>query len=82
MDNEDCYHNFSTKVEKPRETVQKENQETDKSVTPKKQDNVQWLYPRKEEEFDKPGTSNWTIRIICMEESSCKIFFLLANTLM
>uniref|UniRef100_A0A915KAS8 Uncharacterized protein n=1 Tax=Romanomermis culicivorax TaxID=13658 RepID=A0A915KAS8_ROMCU len=39
------------------EKVQKENQKTHKSVIPKEQDNVQWLYPTKEGEFDKPGTS-------------------------
>uniref|UniRef100_A0A915K0E6 Myosin heavy chain n=1 Tax=Romanomermis culicivorax TaxID=13658 RepID=A0A915K0E6_ROMCU len=44
------------------EKVQKVNQETDKSAIPKEQDNVQWLYPAKQEEFDKPGTSDYNIR--------------------
>uniref|UniRef100_A0A915J9Q1 Uncharacterized protein n=1 Tax=Romanomermis culicivorax TaxID=13658 RepID=A0A915J9Q1_ROMCU len=39
------------------EKGQEENQGTDKSVIPKEYDNVQWLYPTKEREFDKPGTS-------------------------
>uniref|UniRef100_A0A915LAL6 Uncharacterized protein n=1 Tax=Romanomermis culicivorax TaxID=13658 RepID=A0A915LAL6_ROMCU len=40
------------------EKGQKENQKTDKSVIPKKQDNVQWLYPAKEVGFNKLGTSD------------------------
>uniref|UniRef100_A0A915JAH3 Uncharacterized protein n=1 Tax=Romanomermis culicivorax TaxID=13658 RepID=A0A915JAH3_ROMCU len=51
------------------EKMQKENQETDKSVIPKEQYNVLRLYPGKEGEFGKPGTSKYIFK----EGSSCKV---------